>query len=446
MPAGGGHAARADWFGTEREKVGMRIAVVGAGPAGLTAAHRLRSMGHEVVVLEARQVAGGRTHTEYFGQGHYSDTGAGWLGSFYPDTMALFDELGERRRLRAIRLRGGGDLLLDGRLVPNPNSIARILQTALLSRREKLRFMAFMAGLAARQPGALRVVERWDAVQAVDALRPAGGRAIERIVRPSFEGPFFSRLEEMSGSLVRSWLRALSLGTFYQVEGGMDAPWRALAERLDLRTGVTVERVAVVAGPTPAVEIFASGHAPERFDGAVLALPAPLCASLVQDHPAAAILAEIRYAPHVRLYMARQSNGPARTGVHAFPNETVATVELSTGRDGAWGRVPDDWQWQLMCAPAATSGRLLELPDAELRTVLWSEAAKIDPRIFSLAAAKITLVVRWRHAVPIVGPGYFARLRALDQRPPIVFAGDWLVQPCVEGAVRSGIRAAATFG
>jgi oxygen-dependent protoporphyrinogen oxidase len=430
----------------ERKEVQMRIAVVGAGPAGLTAAHRLTGAGHEVVVLEKRDLAGGRTHTEHFGPGHYTDTGAGWLGSFYPDTLALLGDLGERGRLQVLSLRGGGDLSLDGRVAPNPNSMARILRTGLLSPMEKVRFAAFMAGLLLRQPGALRVVDRWDAVPAVQALRPAGRRALEVIVRPSFEGPFFSRLEEMSGSLVRSWLRALSIGTFYRVEGGMDAPWRVLAARLDVRTGVTVERVATSGGATDAVEIFARGREPERFDGAVVAVPAPVAATLVGEHPAAATLRGIRYAPHVRLYAARHGDGPPRTGIHALPNANVATVELSTGRDGAWGRAPDDWQWQLICAPAATSGRLLELPDAELRTLLWTEAARIDPRIFPLDAAEVSLVVRWRHAVPIVGPGYFGRIRALAQRPPIAFAGDWLVQPCVEGAVRSGIRAAAVFG
>jgi predicted NAD/FAD-dependent oxidoreductase len=202
----------------------------------------------------------------------------------------------------------------------------------------------------------------------------------------------------------------------------------------------------VTDGPAPSVEVAAAGREPERYDGVVLALPAPLAVTLVPDHPAATILRQVRYAPHVRLYAARRSEGPGRTGIHAFPNETVATVELSTGRDGAWGSVPDDWQWELICAPAATSSRLLELPDAELQRRLWAEAAKIDPRIFPLESADVSLIVRWTNAVPIVGPGYYTRLRSLEQRPPIAFAGDWLVQPCVEGAVRSGIRAAAVFG
>ena len=38
---------------------GKRVAVVGAGPAGLTCAHELRKQGHAVVVFEARDVLGG---------------------------------------------------------------------------------------------------------------------------------------------------------------------------------------------------------------------------------------------------------------------------------------------------------------------------------------------------------------------------------------------------
>ena len=65
-----------------------RIAVIGAGPAGLTAGHRLRAAGHAVTIFEERDVPGGRTHSEHYGPGHWSDTGAGWLAAFYPRTLA----------------------------------------------------------------------------------------------------------------------------------------------------------------------------------------------------------------------------------------------------------------------------------------------------------------------------------------------------------------------
>jgi glutamate synthase (NADPH/NADH) small chain len=41
------------------EPTGKRVAVVGAGPAGLSAAHRLAMLGHDVVVYDARAKAGG---------------------------------------------------------------------------------------------------------------------------------------------------------------------------------------------------------------------------------------------------------------------------------------------------------------------------------------------------------------------------------------------------
>lgn len=420
----------------------MRVAVVGAGPAGLTAAHALRRQGHGVTVLEAEEVAGGRTHSEHFGENHWSDTGAGWLASFYPQTLRLFAELREAGGLRPMPLRGGGDLLLDGALHPTPNSLGRILKTDLLAASDKVRLLAYMASLLLTQRGDLQVDMRWDTVPALDALAPAGRAAMENVIRPTFEGPFFSRLEEMSGALVRSWLRTISTGSFFQVEGGMDAPWKRLAATLDARTGVRVETVET-SGHGVAVTTASETL---TFDAAVLAVPAPVAARIAAGHPSAEILSEIRYAPHVRLYAARRAEGVPRSGIHAFPNETVATVELSSGRYGAWGRVPDCWEWLLVCAPAATSGALLELPEDETRRRLWDEASLIDRRIFGLEDADVVHLIRWTHAVPIVDVGYFKRLRTLKQSPPIVFCGDWLVQPCVEGAVRSGLIAAAALG
>lgn len=122
----------------------MHVAVIGA-PAGLTAAHRPVSAGHGVTVLEAEDVPGGRTRTVHFGDGHRSDICAGWLASFYTATLRLFGELGGRRGLRPMQLRGGGDLLLDGEFHPTPNSISRLFTTALLGPVDTVRIFAWMA-------------------------------------------------------------------------------------------------------------------------------------------------------------------------------------------------------------------------------------------------------------------------------------------------------------
>lgn len=420
----------------------MRVAVIGAGPAGLTAAYRLRCLGHEVDIVEREQVAGGRTHSEHHGPGHWVDTGAGWLASFYPETLALLDELGQRHLLSEMQLRGGGDLLLDGSVHPTPNSVGRILRTDLLGPIDKIRFLMYMAKLFATQPGDLAIDLDHDDEVALNALAAAGVAARERIVRPNFEGPFFARLEQMSGALVRSWLRALSVGRFYHVDGGMDAPWRHLGDLVGVRTDVEVERIE---RDGEGVRVH-TGSGSEWFDAAVVATPAPVAAALVADDDRPAGLDQVRYVPHVRLYAARRGAGPARSGIHVFPNDLVATVEFGAGRFGAWGRVPDDWAWGLVCAPGASSAPLLDAPAAEVEERMWSAARAIDPRLFELERADVVQLIRWRHAVPDVGPGYHGRVRGMTQRPPIVFAGDWLVQPCVEGAVRSGNAAAALFG
>jgi monoamine oxidase len=58
----------------------IEVVVIGAGAAGLAAAHTLREAGVEAVVLEARGRIGGRAHTMLH-RGHPLDLGCGWLHS-----------------------------------------------------------------------------------------------------------------------------------------------------------------------------------------------------------------------------------------------------------------------------------------------------------------------------------------------------------------------------
>src|SRR5258707_1530333 len=57
------------------------VAIIGAGAAGLGAAHALRDSGVSAIVLEARDRVGGRAHTVHAAPDVIFDVGCGWLHS-----------------------------------------------------------------------------------------------------------------------------------------------------------------------------------------------------------------------------------------------------------------------------------------------------------------------------------------------------------------------------
>lgn len=72
----------------------LRIAIVGAGASGLTAAHTLRDLGYEnIVVFEKESRPGGKVES-YEYEGHIYELGAVWLGASYKKNLALAEEYG----------------------------------------------------------------------------------------------------------------------------------------------------------------------------------------------------------------------------------------------------------------------------------------------------------------------------------------------------------------
>src|SRR5262245_4697340 len=69
------------------------VVVVGAGLAGLSAARTLSDAGVDVVVLEARDRVGGRTHS-VMEDGRLIEYGGQWLGPTQNRALALVEEFG----------------------------------------------------------------------------------------------------------------------------------------------------------------------------------------------------------------------------------------------------------------------------------------------------------------------------------------------------------------
>ena len=118
---------------------GKRVAVIGAGPAGLAAGRLLRDRGVTVDIYEKASAPGGRSGCDAVGSYRF-DRGAEFVASFYPRTLRLIREHGLASQLSELRLEG--DILIDGRRAPLPVTPGLLLRTPLLSWRTKLRLLA----------------------------------------------------------------------------------------------------------------------------------------------------------------------------------------------------------------------------------------------------------------------------------------------------------------
>ncbi|MEN4474994.1 NAD(P)/FAD-dependent oxidoreductase [Mycolicibacterium cosmeticum] len=99
-----------------------RVAVIGAGAAGLMAASELKAAGHDVVILEARDRVGGRIHTVHFANGSWANAGAEWINS----TDSTVHELCERYGLELTPRYGFESYAFDGVLESRDDEFQRI--------------------------------------------------------------------------------------------------------------------------------------------------------------------------------------------------------------------------------------------------------------------------------------------------------------------------------
>ncbi|MCC6960420.1 MAG: FAD-dependent oxidoreductase [Dehalococcoidia bacterium] len=421
----------------------MQIGVIGAGAAGLTAAYRLTQAGHRVTVFEALPYVGGRTHSAHFGPGHHLDTGAGWLTSAYTQTLRLFEEVGEKGRLRPIHASGPSELVVEGRSFIGAGLPRTAAGDHLIPPDERERLRNWLHWLDGYPPLGFRTFnDNETAEQHIEAVGPA---AAKYLFAPMFEG-LFAPLAEQSAEFLRSWIAA-SRATYYQVEDGMDAPWKRIATHLDVRVNTAVE---MIRQSGQKLEVVANSLS-LAFDGLVVAVPPPagnqfVTRAIEPRWVAQLNYEQVRYSGQCRLYLAMPGDAPARIHRRPLPMGPIASVEWQSSADGAWGSCPPGWQWALICANEAHNDRLNPLPDFEVTTRLYQAASKIVPELPPLDTWKVKHLVRWKHAVPVMPPGHFTRLANYARRPPIVFAGDWTHQACVEGAVRSGEAAAEAFG
>jgi oxygen-dependent protoporphyrinogen oxidase len=439
----------------------VEAVVVGAGAAGLAAAHTLRARGIGALVLEAGAQPGGALSSARSGP-WLAERGA-TTARISAAALGLLTRVGVADALLpaspASRLRF---LVRAGRLEPLPTGVLSAARTPLLSARGKLRVLA--------EPFVRRGDAAGESVHEF-ASRRLGEEASERLVGAFLTGVYagderelgaeavFPRLVAMErehGSLARGLLAARggaagALPGIHSTAEGLGALAAALARPLGEALALGTRAVGLERSGG-AWRVRAAGPDGEREIAArrvIVATPAREAAALLEalDAEAAAILRGIEYAPIAALSLGLE-RAAARTSIEGFgflvPRaEGLRLLGCLFASRLFPGRAPPGREL-LTCMLGGVRWReAVELPDDRLVETARRELAALlglrgEPEIVALA--------RWPRAVPQPGREHPRLVAALRERVArlsgVSLAGGYLDGVAVADALASGARAA----
>ena len=157
-------------------------------------------------------------------------------------------------------------------------------------------------------------------------------------------------------------------------------------------------------------------------------------------------LAGVRYAPSAVLALALRGRIPANYFGISIPRHEPGSdlVAVCVQHQKTAGLVPEDRSLLLCLGAPAVNAALLAQPEIAVDRMI-AAVKKLLPD----TRQRITYAKLYRHedGYPLFYPGYLQHLRTFPrsgaQTQRVVLAGDYLVSPTVEGAIRSGERAAA---
>lgn len=434
-----------------------RIAIVGAGLAGMTAASRLAAAGQDVEVFEAEDEVGGRTRSRLLGD-HWVNLGAQYLAGEETPAMRLahahdvplvsFSEpaIAVHRHGRTVVARSLAALLLQ-----MPLSIAGRLSLA----RRGLRLERLRAALGKISKADMRALDSRAFADLFEGAHPE----VKDLFRSMTVRMACGEPEEMSAFLGLSWTPgfmrprvpgALDPHRLSVIAGGTGRLARILAAKLPraprLRT-----RVKAVRSGSRGVTIETEGGN-HLADAAVIATPAPVTAEIAIDLDPAARnrLATVHYGSFILVGFAFDQPPP-------FPWDRVYAVQVIEPPFHA--AINETWPAQERGAAVATTivkmmlgGRhaneMMNDPDPTLFERALAALRRISPGLGR--EPKSRWIRRWPLGLPFWTPGQLSRGRLPVDQGAIQLAGDYTDYPNTQGAVKSGHLAAdnllARFG
>lgn len=407
----------------------MRIAIIGGGIAGLSAALALKDSGHEVVVLEGSDRIGGKLRLGTIA-GITIDLGAESILARRPEGLALMAAVGLNDRVVHPVTTSAG-IWTRGAVRPLPPTVMGI--PADLDALEA-------AGILSERPQSVRVpAPTADLSVGEFVAERVGTEVVDRLVEPLLGGVYAGHAARLSlraaapqiaalgddllGGATAARASAIATGPIFAgLAGGIGQLPQIIADAsgADIRTKKTVRQLRcvddqweLVVGPTIAAETVYA-------DAVIVAVPAPSAARLLADvAPTAAFaLAGIDYASMaiVTIAIARQAlqNLPAGSGFLVPPIDGKA-IKAATFSSSKWKWVADAVgadTFVLRCSIGRVGeAALLQHRDAELIEIALADLSEA----IGVSGDPIdAIVTRWGGALPQYDVGHLEKIEAID--------------------------------
>lgn len=423
---------------------GRRVAVVGGGVAGLSAALQLETLGCDVELLEAADTLGGRFGVDRLGDRPVM-TGGKNIGRNYTAFRWLTSELGcdtyESFGYNASRLKDGKVLTLDSqkrgqtlkniRRMGSNRDFARLAAMAVrIKLDERNRFLGsrYFSSVSARHD---------------DAPLSAyfGPELTTMLVRPMVIRNNGAEPDEVYPGTFGTNV-AMLLDHYDQLTGGVRPLLEAFAARVPVRLNARVEDVEISDGAVTGLRVAQDGGAAETipYDGVVLATPAYAAAGIVRTTlpGLAQRLADVRYFPSTVVLV--EYDRP-------MFGEDVRALAMDDGpcsNAGSYGR---NDRHIVRYTYSGRQGRLTDLSEPAIDKLTSETEEKLRTHLGAPHAERVnTLVKHWDAAYSGYlphHPGFLAEVRGhVEGVAGLELAGDYILGVAIEGCARSG-RAAA---